>query len=265
MTTTTTIAAVTLVVIACACVHQCLRARSLRTSLAEAQEAAASLATRLRELEDDVLCDRARMHEINSIVAGITAATEVAGRKPPAERAALEAAVRAETLRLRRVLANRPAGDTAPIGVDRALDQVVATHRARGRQIVWQPGSTGVIAVADTLADVVDELLENAARHGTPHDIRIDVATRDDEVEVAVQDAGPGIDPALRDRIFAWGGRGADSPGSGIGLHVARRQVRSVGGDLRVADDGTAGARFVVTMPLHSVADEAPCDLTLAG
>lgn len=263
MTTTLTIAALLVAAIACVCA--CLRARSLRASLTEAQDAAASLATRLHEAEADTLRDRARMHEISSIVAGITAATEVAGSVQPGERATLEAAVRAETLRLRRVLADGPADDTGPIGVDRVLGQVAATHRARGRRIVWRPGSTGVVAMADPLAEVVDELLENAARHGTPLDIRVDVTTRDAEVEIAVQDGGPGVDLALRDRIFGWGGQRPESPGAGIGLHIARQRVRSVGGDLRLADHATAGARFVLTVPLHSVADEATCDLILAG
>lgn len=263
MTTTMTVAALLVAAIACVCA--CVRARSLRSSLTEAQDAAASLATRLHEVEADALRDRARMHEISSIVAGITAATEIAARRRPHERAALEAAVRAETLRLRRVLTDDPVDGTGPIEVDRVLDQLVATHGARGRQIVWHPGSTGIVAAADPLAEVVDELLENAARHGTPHDIRVDVTTLGDEVEIAVQDAGPGVGPALRDRIFAWGGQRSDSPGAGIGLHVARQRVRSVGGDLRLADHATAGARFVVTVPLRSVADEAPGDLTLAG
>jgi signal transduction histidine kinase len=74
---------------------------------------------------------------------------------------------------------------------------------------------------------------------------------------VAVQDQGPGIRLADRDRIFQRYTRldpsAASSGGSGLGLglYVARRLARANRGELHVTDpQGCSGARFELRLPL---------------
>ena len=60
-------------------------------------------------------------------------------------------------------------------------------------------------------------------------------------------DDGPGVDAAVRDMLFAPGTVGPGG-GTGLGLGIARRVARSIGGDVELAEsDG--GAVFVVRLP----------------
>ena len=100
----------------------------------------------------------------------------------------------------------------------------------------WEPG----------LRLLVDNLLENAARHGKP-DGHVDVRVESGPVLV-VEDDGPGIAEADRERIFEPFERvdGSEVPGSGLGLALVRQQVRAHDASIEVGDSPTGGARFEV-------------------
>ncbi len=68
-------------------------------------------------------------------------------------------------------------------------------------------------------------------------------------VLIRVRDNGPGIDPALRDRIFEpfFSTKGAS--GSGLGLATARETVERHGGTLRVVNPAAGGAEFQLLLP----------------
>ncbi len=103
------------------------------------------------------------------------------------------------------------------------------------------------------LERVLAPLLENACHHARRR-IQVDVAELDATVEIAVQDDGPGVNGADRDQIFAPGYRNAINgsstghDGAGLGLALARRLARGVGGDVTLGT-ASAGARFIVTLP----------------
>ena len=72
-----------------------------------------------------------------------------------------------------------------------------------------------------------------------------------DEIAIRVEDDGPGIDPAYWDLVFERGFRldPGRQPGSGIGLAVARKMIRSQDGDLWVEASPSGGAAFVISIP----------------
>lgn len=110
-----------------------------------------------------------------------------------------------------------------------------------------------VHADPDALRRVVLNLLDNAARF-SPADGRIDVsavATDTGRVRIRVDDQGPGVAPAERERIWHMFGRvgAGERSGSGIGLAVVRHGVERHGGDARVTDAPGGGARFVIELP----------------
>ena len=69
---------------------------------------------------------------------------------------------------------------------------------------------------------------------------------------VVVSDTGPGIPPELRERIFDEFARLEESGairGHGLGLAIARRIARLLGGDLVVEESPLPGATFVLRLP----------------
>lgn len=235
-----------------------------RSALAQKRAQVQVLAARLDEAQADVRHERARMHEINATVAGIASATKLIRTLPPAKRATLESMMEAEVERLLRVLDESSEAEIRPVDVDETIAHLVVSHRARGRQVAWTPSGLSVRARADDLAEAVNVLLENAARHGSPDDIRVEARQVGGRVEIAVTDGGAGVPAELRDRIFEWGESRPDSPGQGIGLHVARDLMRGLSGDLHLdVNDAAGGARFVITLPGAGVVTRR--DLALAG
>ncbi|MCB9563755.1 MAG: hypothetical protein H6708_25455 [Kofleriaceae bacterium] len=88
--------------------------------------------------------------------------------------------------------------------------------------------------------------------------VAIAVAADGDAVTLCVDDQGPGVAAADRERIFlpfARGGHGADRAGDepddgvGLGLSVARRIVEAHRGRIAATDAPGGGARFVVRLP----------------
>ena len=113
---------------------------------------------------------------------------------------------------------------------------------------------------AGLLDQALSNVLENVAVHtppGTPVSIvgRIEPTS----VRLEVSDAGPGIPPALRDRVFGKFERlSAGGVGTGLGLAIARAATQAQGGQLRLEDSPLGGARFVFIVP--NVAAPEPVD-----
>lgn len=115
------------------------------------------------------------------------------------------------------------------------------------------------VADADQLDQVLWALLDNAVKYGagTPVRAAIAVEAATGRVHVTIQDGGPGIPEADRERLFTRFARGeASSPdgGSGLGLYVSRELCRAMGGDLVLATaktepDARHGADFTIVLP----------------
>jgi signal transduction histidine kinase len=97
---------------------------------------------------------------------------------------------------------------------------------------------------------VLSNLLDNAQRHGGGA-TGVHVAAAGDTLEVAVDDAGPGVPEAERTVIFDRFHRGSLQPdagrGSGLGLAIVAEHCRAHGGEARVVARPGGGARFVAT------------------
>ena len=152
------------------------------------------------------------------------------------------------------------------------LDEGVAPRRRRLRLAPFlselaesQPGGGAELgeladgeieADSDLLAQVVRNLLANARRHaGSGGRVVLSAAAGDGgELTVAVDDDGPGIPPARRERVFdrfnrSEAGRERASGGSGLGLGIARSIVELHGGRIRAEDSALGGARVAFTLP----------------
>jgi two-component system osmolarity sensor histidine kinase EnvZ len=95
-------------------------------------------------------------------------------------------------------------------------------------------------------------LVDNACRYARW--IGISVRQRDEMVEIAIDDDGPGIPEAYREKVFEPFVRLDEQPdgasgGTGLGLTIARDVVLSHGGDLRLDRSRRGGLRAVLRMP----------------
>ncbi len=81
--------------------------------------------------------------------------------------------------------------------------------------------------------------------------VRVRVESDRDRVRVSVEDSGPGVPAALRERIFEpFFTTKPAGHGTGLGLSVCERLVTAAGGDLTLADSDLGGACFRVTLPV---------------
>jgi signal transduction histidine kinase len=112
---------------------------------------------------------------------------------------------------------------------------------------------------------VMANLLENAANYGGGA-TRITIDLVDDTtpvVQIGVEDAGPGINPLERERVFerfyrgSASGRRGTGTGTGLGLALVAEHVRMMQGHAWVEESADGGARFVVALPVLDRDDEA--------
>ena len=99
---------------------------------------------------------------------------------------------------------------------------------------------------------VLVNLIGNAVRYSPPGGkVWIRFATDGTRVHVIVADQGKGIAAEDHERIFAKFGRvdPGEPGGSGLGLYIARRLARAMGGDIIVDSAPGDGARFVFSLP----------------
>lgn len=106
------------------------------------------------------------------------------------------------------------------------------------------------------IEQILSNVLDNAGRF-TPSGGTIRVAVgRDTHAFITVDDEGPGVAEADRERIFERlvrlnSARDRASGGVGLGLSIARTLARAHGGEL-VCLAGPSGARFRLTLPLNA-------------
>ncbi len=103
------------------------------------------------------------------------------------------------------------------------------------------------------LRELIGNLVDNAIRY-TPAGGEVTVCCRpaaDGRAIVAVEDSGPGIPPAQRERVFErfFRGRADVGDGSGLGLAIVRRIAEQHGAEIRIGDAPAGGARVEVAFP----------------
>jgi signal transduction histidine kinase len=202
-------------------------------------------------------------HELRSPVAAIRAQAEVAVAHPDPQMAEETLrAVAAEAVRLSTLLddllalARADAGERPPaMAVDLVAAAGSAVARAAGDGPVVElvaPAAAAVAAIPSEVALVLDNLIANGRRYARSV-VRVVVLPAGRWVRLVVEDDGPGIPEADRERVFDRFTRlePAAGGGSGLGLALVAALVRGRGGTVVAGATLAGGARIEVRWPAH--------------
>jgi signal transduction histidine kinase len=127
---------------------------------------------------------------------------------------------------------------------------------AAGVRVEVDPAPTAAIGDPARLRQLVMILVDNAIRHSPRGSaVRVVVRPTGEAASVSVEDAGPGVRPEDRDRVFDrfWRAPGAPAGGTGLGLAIAKWIADHHDGSISVDASPAGGARFEVTIPNRPV------------
>ena len=210
------------------------------------------------------------VHDFKNPVGSINLQAELIRRDPGASPRARRAADRIleETAALMRMITNlldiskadegklaprREDVDLPALGAE-VLDALRARADGSGVTLVADMVAGSARADRDLIRRVLENLVDNAIRHapeGTAVSLRSERASK--ATRILVADAGTGVPPAERERIFerfvqaAEGAEGVRS-NRGLGLAFCKLAVEAHGGTIHV-EDAHPGAMFCVTIP----------------
>jgi signal transduction histidine kinase len=221
-------------------------------------------------------------HELRSPLASTRAQLEVALSHPdPAIWETTGRDLLSENQRMERLVNDllflarneeRPAvlAGAAPLDLDDIVLSEVGRLRSRGRVPVDISKVTAgrVCGVADHLTRVVRNLVENAERHAASQ-IRLELRRvsahgRGAQIQLVVDDDGPGVPREQREHIFDRFIRLDDARsrpegdyggGSGLGLAICREIVTAHKGRIWADQTPTGGGRFIVQIPAAKPGD----------
>jgi two-component system osmolarity sensor histidine kinase EnvZ len=149
----------------------------------------------------------------------------------------------------------RGEGTETPVNTDIALliEDVVAAMRREGTPLSVEPGSELVVPVRpNALSRCLNNLIANARQHG--RHVWLSSVTLEDGVDILIDDDGPGIPAAERERVFQPfirldPSRNSSTGGIGLGLTIARDVARSHGGDVHLETSPHGGLRARLHLP----------------
>ncbi len=211
-------------------------------------------------------------HELRTPLSVIEAQTSLAlvqERTTTWYRAAFERVDR-ESKRMRRLVddllwlarfdATQAPGHAEPVDLGvlatQAADRfgVIANARYLRLEVRTPPEGAIVSGPPEWLDRLLGVLLDNACKYAPPGGVvEVTVGNEGQRVRLTVDDSGPGIPEAERERIFDRFHRATEaSGGAGLGLAIADAVVRATGGRWHVGASPAGGARMAVSWPRAS-------------
>jgi signal transduction histidine kinase len=208
-------------------------------------------------------------HELQSPIAALRTQLEVAIAQPATtDWAATSSDLLAESRHMERLVRDllflaRSDGEEGVRRIEPVdLDDIVLEEATRLRSTAQvRVDASGVSAAPlsgnrDELTRLVRNLLENAEHHAESR-VRIRLSAEGREIILMVEDDGPGVPPAERERIFQRftrldEARSRNNGGTGLGLAIVKEITERHGGTVCV-ENAAPGARFAVRLPQTQV------------
>jgi signal transduction histidine kinase len=155
-------------------------------------------------------------------------------------------------LRLARAEATR--AEQRPMDIRTCVDGRIAAWRPLLPDLVVDTGAAGetVLARRDVVEQILDILLDNAAKFAAGRRVSVTVLRSDHDVLVQVRDGGPGLpetDLARAGERFFRSPAHQNIPGTGLGLAIAHELATHSGGRLDIANAEPTGLAVTVRLP----------------
>jgi two-component system sensor histidine kinase BaeS len=234
--------------------HLAERFREMGTRLREAEEQERNfLMSVSHELRTPLTAIRGHVEALREGIVDDPAARRASLQVVADASARLERLV-GDILDLAKLESNRFTLVREEIDMGRLCDQAYASfgEEARRRGIEYRSALDGhpvIVSDGDRVLQIITNLLSNAFRW-TPDGGAIGLELRGENgvVAVAVDDNGPGIAPADRERIFRpfWSRGGG---GTGLGLTIAHELATALGGRIELESKPGQGSRFELVLP----------------
>jgi two-component system phosphate regulon sensor histidine kinase PhoR len=133
--------------------------------------------------------------------------------------------------------------------------QMVFPNGGRKSSLVSLPDGVRVYADRRRVQQVLRNVMENARKYGGDQ-ILVEGFVLGDQYLIIVSDNGPGVPDEETRKVFddfeqLSKGDARDSSGMGLGLPIARRLARAMGGDVWYERRFPTGARFCYSLPLN--------------
>ena len=149
----------------------------------------------------------------------------------------------------------RGEGTESPVETDIGLliEDVAAAARRDGTPLcITELPEVVLLVRPNALRRCLANLIANARLYG--RQVWVSSVAVDDGVDILVDDNGPGIPPAERERVFRPfvrldASRNVSTGGVGLGLTIARDVARSHGGDVRLETSPYGGLRARLHLP----------------
>jgi signal transduction histidine kinase len=208
-------------------------------------------------------------HELQSPIAALRTQLEVAIAQPATtDWAATSSDLLAESRHMERLVRDllflaRSDGEESVRRIEPVdLDDIVLEEATRLRSSARVGVDASGVSAAplsgnrDELTRLVRNLLENAEHHAESG-VRIRLSAEGHEIILVVEDDGPGVAPAERERIFQRftrldEARSRHNGGTGLGLAIVKEITERHGGTVCV-ENAAPGARFAVRLPQTQV------------
>lgn len=147
-----------------------------------------------------------------------------------------------------------------PVDLGQVVDEVCEDLRARIEEVGGQVIAENLPQVWSRrllIRQVLLNLIQNGLKYRHPERsplIRVSATDTDTDLLIQVSDNGMGIPEPYQERIFRLFQRLSQGPaeGSGIGLSICRKLVRTWGGEITVESDGSSGTTFTFSIPLRN-------------
>ncbi|MEM0214394.1 MAG: HAMP domain-containing sensor histidine kinase [Archaeoglobaceae archaeon] len=129
-----------------------------------------------------------------------------------------------------------------PVNVRKVVEEVLKSY-----EIPAKIQGSGIVLADDLLYSVIDNIVNNAIKHGKTEKLDVYIDKVEDEIEIRIVDYGVGIPAEAKKKIFE-GYSLTLKERTGLGLYIVKKVVERYGGRVWVEDTKPKGATFVIRL-----------------